>query len=237
MKNFNAFIEEARPLFENYRILDSNAVNALKINVGKGSFIAIAGEYFLNCNIKEDIYQHTFYLVVLLDKTKHFVLPIVWLPYEKIPWKFEHVYSDKTCCLGLTYEVLKIWGEEQTAQDFFEKIIDVFLINLLSFRNKGKCVTGERPHGEAGLIDYYKDLFDMTADEFRNALPYIYRKVIRKEFAKGHNLCPCGNKEIVRRCHGEKINSFLDNLYASNELKEGFIQDTKVYFERRLNNG
>ena len=39
------FIEEAGALFENYRILDKSEI---KLNTGKGSVIAIAGEYFLN---------------------------------------------------------------------------------------------------------------------------------------------------------------------------------------------
>ena len=224
------FIEEAGALFENYRILDKSEI---KLNTGKGSVIAIAGEYFLNREFESTVYQHSFYLVVLIDRTKQLSIPIVWLPKEKRPYKFEHLYPDNTCCLGLTHEVIEIWGEKQSAKDFFEKIIDPFLINLLCCRYSGKCATGERPHGEYGVVDYYKNLLGMTAIECKNALPYLYRKTMRDELAKGHNPCPCGSGEKLRHCHREKINQFLNHLYANKTLKKAFIQDVANYIEKR----
>ena len=130
--NYNLFIEEAGALFENYCILDKTD---MQLNTGKGSFTAIAGEYFLNREFKGKIYQCIFYLVVIVDKTGQLSIPIVYLPKEQRPYKFEHLYKDNSCCLGLTHELIGIWGEKQSAIDFFEKIIDPFLINspLLTF--------------------------------------------------------------------------------------------------------
>lgn len=95
----------------------------MQLNTGKGSFTAIAGEYFLNREFNEKIYQQIFYLVVIVDKTGQLSIPIVYLPKEQRPYKFEHLYKDNSCCLGLTHELIGIWGEKQSAIDFFEKII------------------------------------------------------------------------------------------------------------------
>jgi hypothetical protein len=235
MQDYNVFINEASVLFEKYIILDSCAVDSLDLKRCKGSFIAIAGAYFLNRQFGDEVYQHTFNMVVLLDRSKRLVLPIVWLPCEEKPARFEHLYADKTCCLGLTHEVISIWGDKQLAKDFFDKIVDIFLINLLSFRQIGKCATEERPHAEAGIIDYYKDLIGMTATECRNALPYLHQKVSCNELAKGHNPCPCGGGKILRHCHGEQINSFLNDLYSNKELKKAFLQDNGSQMEKRKN--
>lgn len=228
--NYNSFIEEAGALFENYCILDKTD---MQLDTGKGSFTAIAGEYFLNREFNEKIYQHIFYLVVIVDKTGQLSIPIVYLPKEQRPYKFEHLYKDNSCCLGLTHELIGIWGEKQSAIDFFEKIIDPFLINLLSCRNTGKCATEERPHGEDGLADYYKDLLGMTAIECKNALFYLYQKVRRGELAKGHNPCPCGSGKKLRHCHGKQINEFLNHLYVNRIFQKAFIQDVAGYIEKR----
>lgn len=176
-------------------------------------------------------------MVVLADRTKSFVLPIVWLPHEKRPFGFEHLYTDNTCCLGLTHEIISIWGSKQSAQEFFDNVVDIFLINLLAFRRNGKCATDERPHAEVGICDYYKNLFGMTAAECLNSLPYLFQKVSRSEFAKGHNLCPCGSNKKLRHCHGEQINSFIKSLYSNMELKKAFLQDIRGLMERRKGNG
>ena len=73
----------------------------------------------------------------------------------------------------------------------------------------------------------------MTASECKNALPYLYHKIKRNEFAKGHNQCPCGSGKRLRHCHGETVNAFLNHLYASKTFQKAFIQDVAGYIENR----
>ena len=223
MKDYNKFIEEAKPLFERYLIIESKDGTSLPIKTS--SFIAIVGDYFLNREFNGKYFQHTFKLVIILDRTGEFVIPIVWLPDEKRPYGFEHMYKNNTCCLGLTHEIVSIWGENQTAYEFFDRILDIFLVNFLSYRLYRHCVTDERPHGTVGIVDYYKDIFCMDEGECYKTLLYLYNKVIRNEYAKGHNKCPCGSGKNIRNCHVAQFNNFLDCLYSNTELKKAFIQD------------
>lgn len=225
MKNYNAFINEAQALFEKCYFLNKDAVNNLNLRHCKGSFLAIRGEYYLNRVFNGRIYQHYFDLVILIDKMNHFVIPIIYLPNEIKPYGFEHMYPDNTCCLGLAHEIIQIWGKEQLAEDFFEKIVNIFLINLLSYRLSKRCVTEERPHNKEGVIDYYGELLGINGQECLNTLIYIYTKVKHNELARGHNLCPCKSGKILRNCHFFQIANFINSLNINPELKGGFLQD------------
>lgn len=110
--NCEIFIEEAGALYENYCKMDSESIKSLPIKTIHGSFLAIKGLYFLNREFDGRVYQANFDLVVILDRTGRFSVPIVWLPNEQRPYKFEHLYNDNTCCLGLAFEVIKIWGQK-----------------------------------------------------------------------------------------------------------------------------
>ncbi len=233
MKNVNAFIEEACALFESYTIFDGEKVKKLKLSRCDNSFVGIGGEYYLNRILNGELYQHYFDIVILIDKTNHFIIPIVWLPNEKKPYGFEHMYSDNTCCLGLTHEIILIWGKEQSAKDFFEKIVDIFLINLISYRNTKRCATPDRPHGEQGILEYYGEILDIRLDKCLKALNYIYDKVKRGIVAKGHHLCPCESGKRMRECHGQKIYSFINDLNNNPELKAGFFLDVRFIIDKR----
>ena len=233
------FIEESKPLFNDYEIIDSKFQSVSYLPRVKGSCIAIAGTYFLNCQYKNEIYQEYFYLVVICDKTNHFVLPIVWLPNEHRPYKFEHMYTDNTCCLGTIHDIITIWGKEQRAEKFFSDIIDVFLINLLCVRRTGKCATGEQPHRYEGLKSYYSICLNMTMDECERALPILFERVNENRFnISGHNFCPCGGGERLRHCHSKSINEFFNSLYENKELRAAFIQDLSGYLGKgAIHNG
>lgn len=230
MKDYNKFLIEVGALFERYSLLNTVEVNNLNLSRCRNSFIGIRGQYYLNCSFKGKAYQKLFDITILIDKTGHSSIPILLLRNERKPPEFEHIYKDNTCCLGLTHEIISIWGEEQSAIVFFEKIINIFLINLISFQNYKKCATEERPHGVTGLLEYYAEVLIMSIKGCENTLPYILKRIKRKEYAKGHNICPCGSGRIIRNCHSSQINTFIKNLNSNPELRAGFLQDIREYF-------
>ena len=224
MTKFEEFIEESKVFFDSYEVIIGDKSN-FPSRFKNASFVGIAGKYYLNRTYQNELYQDEFNLVVIVDKSGQFLVPIVWLPKETIPFGFEHVYQDKTCCLGVTHELISIWGKDQTAKDFFDKIVDTFLINYLSYKNNKVCITGDRPHGKLGITDYYKKFFNVNSEQCENILRYINIKAKKKEYAKGHNQCPCESGNILRKCHGEQINTFINSLYADKRLLEAFEKD------------
>jgi hypothetical protein len=234
MRDVNKFVEEFKPFFEKCRVIDSNLtdneLDKIRLRRSKGSFIAVAGKYYLNREYAGMPYQQYFDLCVLVDKKNVFIVPIVFLPNETRPDNFEHLYTDNTCCLGTTHELITIWGETQSAEIFFYNIIDVFLINLISFRESGKCATEDRPHGLEGLVDYYKDILTMSPEETIVALIHLYYKLRNKNTIKGHHECLCGKREIIRKCHPAIIN-FLSELDRNPNLKDAFLYDMRGHME------
>ena len=224
MTKFDVFIEDSKAFFDTYKIIVGDKSN-FPTRFRNGGFIGISGKYCLNRVYKSEFYQNEFYIVVIVDRTGNFPVPILWLPNEKSPFGFEHIYQDKTCCLGVTHEIITIWGEVQTAKDFFDKIIDTFLINYLSYKNNRVCVTGDRPHGKLGITDYYKKFFNVDNEQCEKILRYVKIKAKRREYAKGHNRCPCDSGNILRKCHGEQISAFINSLYADKRLLEAFEKD------------
>ena len=238
MKDCDRFIEEAKALFESYQPLDSNDVDGLnlaRLQNCNGSFKAINGDYYLNRSYNGLVFQRHFDMTIIVDRTGRLVIPIVFLRKEKQLYGYLHFLKDNTCCLGLTHEVIIAWGEKQEAKVFFEDIVDIFLIDYLTFKETKKFAYGEeRPHDEMGTVDYYKGLLEMESHGCTVALRYIYDKVNRREYAKGHNLCPCGNGKAIRHCHGVQINSFINSLNINTELKAAFLQDLRGQMERRI---
>jgi hypothetical protein len=235
MKDHNQFIDDAKLKFKEYRVVDSdcslNAVSKLNIDDIQGSFIAIAGDYLLNCEFNSIIYKQEFYLVIVLDRTGTFRIPIVQLPKER-KGQFEHIYPDLTCCLGHTHEIIQLWNKEQNAIDFIEKFIDPFLINFISFKNTKKCATEEWKHGYDGTKDYYSGLLQMNPSECHYTLPYIYDRIKINKMAKGHHPCPCGSDKHLRICHAQNVNSFMNELQENKELLLAFMQDMRGIMER-----
>ena len=107
MARFDDFIEESKNFFDTYEILVGDKSN-FPTRFRNASFIGISGKYCLNRVYKSEFYQDEFYIVVIVDRTGTFPIPILWLPNEKIPFGFEHIYQDKTCCLGVTHELITI---------------------------------------------------------------------------------------------------------------------------------
>jgi hypothetical protein len=60
---------------------------------------------------------------------------------------------------------------------------------------------GELSHGALGILEYYKDLFDLTG--IRRVIRII--QILAEDNYHGHNRCPCGSGKHLRSCHGKLL--------------------------------
>jgi len=74
---------------------------------------------------------------------------------------------------------------------------------------------GELSHGWLGVLEYYKDLFDIN-DE-RTILRLL--KTLAQDKYKAHSRCPCGSRKRMRDCHGNLFKKLIP------------LQPTMNYFE------
>lgn len=195
-------------------------------------FETISGIYNLNVKVKDKIYQAKFAVVIKIENKKMFI-PEVYLPNLTIPYKYEHVYKNNNnlCCLGLNYEIELCWGKNRTFYNFLTKILDPFLVNYLEYSATGNYINGDRPHAKDGLIEYYSQFF--LNENYNIIIPillYCHHKILRNEFAKGNNPCPCGSGKNIRHCnHQTEIREFINTALNNAYLKNGFISDMKNY--------
>jgi hypothetical protein len=74
---------------------------------------------------------------------------------------------------------------------------------------------GERPHGKAGIFEYYGELLG-TSDE------QVIRKYIQclsKKALKRHWSCPCGSGKKIRNCHVAEIQELREKVPWSYALR------------------
>jgi hypothetical protein len=100
-----------------------------------------------------------------------------------------------------------------------------FFLSQSVFEKTGNWPFGERAHGNAGKMEFYRELFSaQNDDEAKFCLACLAHPKIR-----GHWPCPCGSKKKFRKCHGEKI-----RVVANRISKEMALHEYKSLSEKSL---
>ena len=74
---------------------------------------------------------------------------------------------------------------------------------------------GELSHGVEGILEYYQELFDLSAGEKVVGL----LRILTDSDYRGHLPCPCGSNIILRKCHG----GILREVSALQSADEFFV--------------
>lgn len=220
MKGHRKFIEDTKKIFTRYQEIE------VEKNSPTSERLTIKGSYRLYREHESKIYDEAFNLEISVSDQYEELYPRV-SRFEGIPKGFNHIFDNGTCCLGLSYEILDAW-EPRTAEIFFKNILDPYLMNIISFREDDKCITGERPHGGEGVTQYYSKFFtDVPEEKIRNILKYLHGKLIRDEKLNRQSPCSCGSGQKLIDCHYEDLNRLHSKLKG--DSKEAFLKDYKMY--------
>ncbi|HUU96350.1 MAG TPA: hypothetical protein VM487_11465 [Phycisphaerae bacterium] len=141
--------------------------------------------------------------------------PVVRETGGKIPEDF-HTNGDTTRCLGVPLEVRMRFSEHATLIHYLTGQVVPFLFSHAYFSLYGDMPFGERPHGAAGLLDFYKELLGVEQD----LVVLGFLRILADDDYKGHVPCPCGRGLILRKCHGQQLREARDHQRASDFLNE-----------------
>src|SRR5262249_55744752 len=112
-----------------------------------------------------------------------------------------HVNPDGTLCLAVPEEMWIKWKGKFDIGSFLEGPVRTFLIGNSLIEHGKEWPHGERPHGAAGVCEFYRDAVGIG--EPNKVLQLL--SCLAKERIKGHWVCPCGSGRIIRNCHRQPI--------------------------------
>lgn len=133
----------------------------------------------------------------------------------RIPSAFHH-YDDGSLCLGTPLHIRMTFLQNPTLLGYVQDLVIPYLFSYCYWKKFGRMPFGELSHGRKGIMEYYKELFNLKSD----LVVIKLLKIIAEDNYRGHHICPCGSGKIIRQCHGEIIRKI--KIY---QCQDDFIHD------------
>jgi len=166
----------------------------------------------------------TFSLEIHIPNNYPTELPHVIEVDGKVEKTFSHLNEDKTLCLAVPMEVRRIFQDTPSLLGFVEKLVIPYLYGYCYWKKHGIMPFGEASHGNAGVLEYYRELFNPVNDlALLKGLYGIYKHGYR-----GHHSCPCGSGAIIRKCHKDTV-LWLTNRSNKTELMHDLFKALDSY--------
>lgn len=116
---------------------------------------------------------------------------------------------DNIACLFLRDERYKYYPNGASIIEFIDgPVQDFFLWQTYYDLTNGKSSLGERRHGVKGVVEFYSE--ELQTSEIRVIVQFL--EYLSKEEVKGHWPCYCGSRNIMRKCHFEKLLSLKSKI-------------------------
>lgn len=131
--------------------------------------------------------------------------PIMFCDDPKLPiGNIErHIMPDGMACLGVQADIGTRWRAKPRIVEFLDNLAAPFLAWQVYFDIYATPPPwGARSHYKVGILEHYAEIAGMSGE---GALMAFIRLLARKNPPKGHELCPCGSGEPLRKCHKELL--------------------------------
>jgi hypothetical protein len=135
----------------------------------------------------------------------------------KIAATYDHLYTNKSFCLGVPVEERRIFLEQPSLLGFVNRLVVPYLYSYCYWKQHAKYPFGDQLHGNAGIVRHYLDTLKVT-DEF--AVLAVVSFLLEHGY-RGHHACPCGSGKIVRKCHGDALREF-QRCHTNDSLARDF---------------
>ena len=152
-------------------------------------------------------------------------LPFVIDTNRQIKQDYHHYYPNGRLCLATDSQMRIRFIDGFDLVEWMFEFVEVYFFSYEYYERFGIFPFGERAHGSLGIIQTYQDLL-MAKDEVET---HKLMHFIKKQLYRGHHLCPCGSKKLLRKCHGQAMLRF----YKDARIKKIMIDDLDN-FDREL---
>lgn len=173
---------------------------------GKYNLIAIkSGQHYIN-----DFYD----LKIEVPHNFPYEIPTVIETAGRIPRDGDHHINwynigKDNLCLGSRIRILSEIAKEPTIKGFIKNCVDPFLYSI----SIEKFVFGELTHGYEGILEDYKNIFNVKTNE---QVLKILNLICTKKRLANKKICPCGCGERLGKC---KLH-ILINKIRKNSIKK-----------------
>ncbi len=141
-----------------------------------------------------------------------------------------HFFLSTKACLFVEEERFKYW-QSNSIKDFINGPVRNFFVSQVHYEKTGEWPFGDRSHDEEGLMEFYREYFDIH--NYRVLLRFLEYFAAGK--IKGSHKCPCESGRSIKGCkHGQGILDLNDNVERQvfkkslRRLKLIIRQDPKV---------
>lgn len=149
-----------------------------------------------NCN--DEIIRKSYDLLIDFNKSS---IPYVYDIGKKIKKNYAHKYVDARLCLATDVEQFIFLQKEQKISLWIEHFVESYFISYEYYQLYRIYPFGSYSHGKKGIIEFYEKYFNLENE--KNSLDII-KYILLKKY-RGHDLCPCGSNQKIRKCHKNVI--------------------------------
>ena len=204
--NYDFYLEEQKFICSNYPQLHYKETE-------DGELILIGNLDFQAVYKKKNI-SASYTLIVSFPSDYPKNLPIINETRNKIDPEF-HTNYDGTLCLGVVTEIMEIFNQKPTIENFIESILIPYLYAHASYKLYGIMPWGERSHGKQGIVEYYSELFNVNDTN----LIIKFLQIFQNNDYRGHLPCPCGSGLKFKKCHSPLIFSGI-NIHRNHIIED-----------------
>lgn len=136
--------------------------------------------------------------------------PIVFETGGRIPKTMDrHVYPESKCCCITIWETWYLTATDRTLRGYLLGPVNNYFFGQYYFEQTKEWPLGEWDHGLEGILDAYAEILGIPSDE---AVIRRYLIVLKQDWPKGHNPCPCGSGKRLRKCHRANLTALHENI-------------------------
>lgn len=121
-----------------------------------------------------------------------------------------HINPDGSACLFVPDARWKHWPVGSDLVSFLKGPVYYFFLSQAFFDLEGRWLFGDRPHGDEGVIDYFRE--ELEVDTFGVVYKCLDLAVNATKLARNmRRACVCGSAKILDDCHRIHIQQIAKN--------------------------
>lgn len=206
------------------KLLDT--YTSLKIEEETEERVVLAGSICVHRSMEQFVINKDYEIGIYIPKQKG-MLPYVVDTGESINIKYPHIYPDRKLCLATDIDMQLALSKDPSLINWMRDFVEAYFVSYAYYERYGIFPMGERPHGAAGIIQSYMEVFDVSDAKAAEIILFISYKPYR-----GHQPCPCGSGDRIRKCHGKKLLEFYNNPILLEQVR----MDCKIIAQEVLQN-